>query len=52
LAPPRTYPLDPIHEMAPWSFNAATKIKSDKVQPDGRPTFITYRLVRHYVGST
>ena len=47
---PEPITLDSIHEISPWSFDAATKIKSDKVQPDSWPTFITNRLMRHYTG--
>jgi hypothetical protein len=42
--------LDLIREMPPWSLDAAIKIKSDTVQSDRWPSFITNRLARHYRG--
>ena len=45
---PEPIVLDLIREMPPWSFDAATKIKSDTVQPDRWPSFITNRLARRY----
>jgi len=34
--------------MPPWSFDAATNIKSNTVQPDRWPSFITNRLAQRY----
>jgi hypothetical protein len=42
------HPEPILLEMPPWSFDAATKIKSDTVQPDRWPSFITNRLARRY----
>src|SRR6185312_805714 len=39
-----------IRETPPLSFDAAIKIKSDTVQPDRWPSFITSRLARRYTG--